>query len=342
MKPLLDRVPPGERRLEWLEVTEMLDGSLLRIPVHVLHGRRDGPTAALVSTLHGAEWHTIDVLAEVHRRLDPGRLHGNVLILPVANPPAFGSLTRDTPGASDVADLNRVFPGGKGWTSLQMAKAITESVLAVSNFLVDLHSGPWGAAMENVGFAVDHSNPEVVERGREMALAYGVYTVREMLTVTAFPGPRSIAGYAGEVLGIPSLGVCVGGSGFDQAYEERWLDLNVRGILSVLRQVGICPEAEDRHLPEYLFSRGRGFIVNPQRSGLLEPLVSASQMNRQLPGGTLLARVLNPYTFEVSEELTLPNDGVLFGVPRHYPVRPGEWAYFAMDLSDPTTRVVRI
>jgi hypothetical protein len=54
--------------------------------------------------------------------------------------------------------------------------------------------------------------------------------------------------------------------------------------------------------------------------------------------GELLARIVSPHTFEVTEELRSPSDGLLFGVATLHPVWPGDWAYFVADTTDPRTQ----
>lgn len=323
-----------------LAVTETLDGVQLNIPVHVIHGTQPGPCLALISTLHGNEWHSMEVLRQFYNALEPSSLRGTVMVVPVANPSAFETQTRNTQGMSDVGDLNRVFPGSGGWLNYQMARALTEGVLKKADYVIDFHPGSWGSAMQNVGYGGDYSNHSVIERSFEMALAYGVYSIRQTKTVTAFPGPNSLTGYSGEVLGIPGLAISVGGSGFADEFEQRWWDINVKGIFSVMRSLGMYDEAEDRHLGEYLHSAGRGHIVNPQRAGLLLSHVTPDDMGPIIKKGRHLATIVSPYTFEVLEELHMPADGLLFCIPRKHPVEPGSWAFFIADVTDPQTRVI--
>ncbi|MGQ0571009.1 MAG: succinylglutamate desuccinylase, partial [Armatimonadota bacterium] len=55
-------IPAGSAGYVQLPVTTKLDGSVLMIPVHVVCGARSGPRLTLVSTLHGCEWFSIEIL----------------------------------------------------------------------------------------------------------------------------------------------------------------------------------------------------------------------------------------------------------------------------------------
>jgi len=72
--------------LRTIAVTTRLDGSELRIPVHEVKGTRDGPTLTLVSTQHGAEWFSVEIVRRVIAGLTPAALRGRVVGIPVANP----------------------------------------------------------------------------------------------------------------------------------------------------------------------------------------------------------------------------------------------------------------
>jgi predicted deacylase len=327
------------RDFHWLDVTTRLDGTVLRIPLHVITGSERGPTLTLTSTLHGGEWLSIEVFRRLVQELDPGVMRGKLLVIPVANPHAFQNLTRNTPDESDEADLNRSFPGGDTWLTLQIAREITGQVLSQTNYLIDFHLGPWGSALADVNYGQDIPDEETRGKAATMARAFGFPCIRRLNLVTGFPGPRSIAAYAAVKLGIPAVGTGIGGSGFDPGLEERWIETSVTGIRNVMMHLGMLDGTPDIPSP-YLTFQGRGHRVAPSVGGYLHPIVSPDSLLKEVHKGEMLARVMSPYTFEELEVLRSPVNGVLFGVARPYPVQPGDWAYFVADLDDPETRWV--
>jgi predicted deacylase len=331
---------PGTRSIVRVPVTTRLDGSELQIPVHVVRGREDGPTLTLISGTHGGEWFSIEVIRRVVEQTDPGELRGTILAIPVANPVALEHFSRMTPDESDEPDMNRVWPGGTTWVAEQMAGALSREVIQQSDYLIDYHPGPWGACLATIGYPQDVPDPAVAQRSLELAVAFGYPSIRALKVMGAFPGPRSIAGYAGSKLGVPNLGSCLGGSGFAPEVEEGWVTANVRGVFNVMRHVGMLTgELEGR--PERFFHfESRGVRVVPTRAGMLQPTVGPEALLTEVTRGTVLGRVVSPYTFEVIEELVTPIDGVLFGVGRAYPVRPGDWAFFVSEVDNRGSRWV--
>jgi predicted deacylase len=328
---------PGTKQVVGIPVTTDLDGTQIMLYVHVITGSEPGPVLGLLSTLHGSEFLTIEMVRRVVTGLDPSTLRGTVLAVPVGNPVAFQMLTRPTPDQSDAPDLNRVFPGGGTWIAEQLAKSITESVLNNADYLMDFHWGLWGVFMGAVSYGIDFPE-EVVEKSRELAFAFGYPCIKAGKVASSFPGPGSARGYAGVALKIPSIGVDVGGVGFDKAHEEAWLKANVDGIRNVMIHTGMLEGKME--LPErYLLWESR-WRVNPSVGGYLLPEISPYDLLPEVKEGELLGKVVSPYTFEVLEELRSPGAGIVFYTARDYPVRPGDWAYGVIDVNHAKTKWV--
>ena len=328
---------PGTKEVVALPVTTDLDGTTITVYVHVISGQEAGPSLALLSALHGSEFLTIEMTRRLVASLEPSRMKGTVLAVPVGNPVALQMLTRNTPDESDAPDLNRVFPGQHTWIAEQLAGVITESVLKNADYVIDFHMGLWGSVMASVACGTDFDE-EIVDESLELAYAFGYPSIQSSKLATSFPGPRSACGYAGAVLKIPNLIAGIGGAGFDKELEESWLKTNVDGIRNVMKHVGMLPGVLD--LPEKYLVWEKRWRVNPSVGGYLLPEVTAADLMSEVASGQLLGRVVSPYTFEVLEELRAPGDGILFFAAREYPVRPGDWAFGVIEADDEMTRWV--
>ncbi|MGQ0568844.1 MAG: succinylglutamate desuccinylase/aspartoacylase family protein [Armatimonadota bacterium] len=330
-------VPHGQRSQVRVPVLTDLDGSEIALHIHAVVGARPGPVLAMHAALHGSEWQSAEIIRRVLEGLDPMEMAGAVLAVPVGNPVALASLTRNVRDESDSSDLNRAFGNEQNWLVYQLARALATHLLAHASALMDFHCGLWGAAMGSVTCGRDFKDPSVSERGFLMARAFGLPHVRRADLATRFPGPKSAVGYAGQALGIPGIISEVGGAGFDPQLEEAWLQTNVRGVRGVLQQLGILPGRPP--MPDRVMVFERVQRVNPSIGGMLEPFFPPDGiMTREVQAGELLGRVWSPYTFDVVEELRAPIRGLVDMVARPYPVRPGDWAYLMVDLNHSGTR----
>jgi predicted deacylase len=332
-------VAPGTRQAVPIEVTTGLNGAPLRLWVHVLRGRGDGPTLALLSTLHGGEWFSIPVLRELVASTDLDRLNGTILAVPVANPPALTYQTRSIPDESDSPDLNRIFPGTHTWTSDQIIATLVREVLTDASVLLDFHMGPWGSAFRDILIGADFE-PSVSDESERLALAFGSPVIRRANVASGFPGPRSAIGYAGSVLGIPALGVEVGGVGFGPRLEGEWKRQTLEGIQRVMHAIGMLDGDPPVAAPARQLIYRTSHRVNPRVGGMLRSRYGGEALGAEVEAGSLLGEVVSPYTFGVLEELRAPADGLLFYTARDYPVHPGDWAFGIADTDDASARWV--
>jgi uncharacterized protein len=330
-------VPRGEYRVVRVPVLTDLDSCEIALYVHAVVGREPGPVLAMHTALHGSEWQTSEITRRVIETLDPAEMRGALLAVPVGNPIALSSRTRNLRDESDSPDLNRSFGGEQTWLADQLAAALVEHLISKADALIDFHCGLWGSAMGSVTCGKDFSDPGVSARSFELARTYGHPFIRRADIVTRFPGPKSAVGYASERLGIPSMIAEIGGAGFDPELEERWYASNVRGVRGLLQHLGILEGQPP--IPERTLLVERAVRVNPRNGGMIEPIFDAADMmTNEVQAGELLGRVWSPYTFDVVEELRAPFRGLVDMAPRLYPARPGDWAYLVVDLEHPGTR----
>jgi predicted deacylase len=327
------RVEPGSRTAVRVPVLTGLNGAELGLWVHAVHGQEAGPVVALLSTLHGGEWFSISALRQLVQETEPATLRGTLLAVPVANPPALVLQTRNMPDESDSPDMNRIFPGPLTWTSDQLIATITREVLAHASVVLDFHVGPWGSAFQDILVGGDLPKPGLSDESERLALAFGSPIVRRANVVSGFPGPRSSIGYVGTVLGIPALGVEVGGAGFGPSLEDVWLRQTVEGVRALMGTLGMIDGAPDPR-PRRQLVYGKSHRVNPSRGGFLRSRFGGAALAQPVARDTLLGEVISPYTFEVLEELRAPVNGLLFYVARDYPVHPGDWAYGVADTDE--------
>src|SRR3990170_4282155 len=164
-------VARGTRAFVQVPVARLLSGQQLTLPFHVLAGASPGPTLGITAAIHGVEYPPIRVIRDIFNSTDPQELSGTILAIPVANPVAFARFSRITPERDvDIANLNRVFPGGvsgqehgadrvpgdRGLTE-RMADAIVANFFPHINALVDFHCTQEPRALRVV---LQRKNPE--------------------------------------------------------------------------------------------------------------------------------------------------------------------------------------
>lgn len=118
-----------------------VEGTELRVPHVLLCGQQPGSTVLISAGIHNAEYVGIQAAIELSNELDVSELHGNVIILPLANRSGFENRTMSMV-YEDGKNLNRVFPGNRdGSEADRLAHMLFEIFIRNVDAYIDLHSG---------------------------------------------------------------------------------------------------------------------------------------------------------------------------------------------------------
>ena len=299
--------------VERIPVTRLSNGHDVELVVHVIRGPKDGPKLAMFGGIHGDEPLGTEAVRRVLEQIDPDQIAGTIVAVPVANPYAFKAGKRVTP--VDGLNLNRIFPGDSEGSLTEQLAAALAGILddGVTNF-IDYHSG---GNMACVDYSYVH------EAGAEMSRAYGCQILYDHESYVG-----SATDYALE-RGIRSMVSELGGGLHDTEY---FLGKAVSGTSNVLRAIGMCegevsPAREDQVVVTTLT------VVRPRVGGLLQAEVGADRLGDIVPAGTVLGRIVDPYTFEEVQVLRAPYDPTYLVLSRCpvTPVSPGDYGFMVAD-----------
>ena len=304
---------PSGKSLERIPVTRLANGHDLDLIVHVIRGSTDGPKLAMFGGIHGDEPLGTEAVRRVLERIDPEQIAGTIVAVPVANPYAFEAGKRVTP--TDGLNLNRIFPGdSEGSLTEQLAAALAGILDDGCTHFIDYHSGGNLAC-------VDYSY--VHEAGAEMSRAYGCQVLYDHESYVG-----SATDYALEH-GIRSMVSELGGG---LQNTEYFLDKAVTGSFNVLRAIGMLEGEVERPREEQVIVTTLT-VVRPRVGGLLQAEVGANRLGDILPAGTVLGRIVDPYTFDELQVLRAPYDPTYLVLSRSpvTPVSPGDYGFMVAD-----------
>ena len=132
-------VAAGRRHELSLPISQLVTGADVTLPVHVLHGREDGPTVWVSAAIHGDEVAGVEIVRRVLERLQPKNLRGTLLAVPIVN--VLGVMAGDR-YLPDRRDLNRSFPGSaRGSLASRIAHLMMTEVIGRCTVGIDLHTG---------------------------------------------------------------------------------------------------------------------------------------------------------------------------------------------------------
>lgn len=271
----------------------------LEIPYFDIRGRRSGPRLTVLAGVHGTEYTSIAAVREFVRELDPATVSGRVLAVPVVNVPAFWARSPFVV-PDDGKNLNRSFPGkAEGTLAEVLAHRVFGTLIAGSDYLVDLHAGDLPEALEP--FTIFEESP-VEAASRELAVAYGAgHIVRQSAAARTVAGSTCAA--AADA-GIPSI---VAESGQNGLLDRAAVDRHLAGLRNIGRSIGVLDGAP--WPPRPAREHDGWHWLRTDRAGWWQPAAGTGQAVR---AGELLGTVADVWG-EVFAKVRAPEDGtVLF------------------------------
>jgi hypothetical protein len=304
---------PGEKVSGDLVVPDGPDRGA-RIPVSVANGARPGPVLALFAGTHGYEYTSILALPRVLARLDPARMSGAVVLVHMANPPAF--YDRRTYYNEDGKNLNRVYPGkADGTQTERIAFALTTEVIARATHVIDMHCGDGNESLRPYSYWQISGNPAVDSPAREMALAFGLDHIVLDRERPKDPARSMYTSNTAVLRGKPAITVESGGMGLT---DEASVRAQEAGALSVVAHLGIMEAPSVRvERPVWI---DRSEVLRAPVTGVWYPAVEKMQ---SVAEGTLLGTVRDPFG-KVLREVRAPFAGEVLYVVGTPPVTEGE------------------
>lgn len=306
-------VGPGELKFGRLLAGQWRGGEPAWIPVMVMRGAQMGPRLWIDTAIHGNEVVGIEVIRRLMREeVDPQRLRGTIVAVPVVNPFAFHVGRRGNPllyDTLDTADVHAAFPGDPQGTLNDRLAHRVFSECVKCDYVVNIHTNTYPAVPFS-GVATCE-NQAVLDASVAMAEAFGL-PVTEMRVGAGAPiMPAGWPILATLRAGKPTFIIELQHTGYMQ---ESSVHLGVLGFKNVLRHLRML-DGEIVPLPGLKVPPGRygrRFVMS-NAGGLAHFCVDAGDW---VDRGALMLTIRDVYG-DVVEEVRAPEQGyirsVLFG-----------------------------
>lgn len=307
-------VAPGEVKSGYLFVPEK-QGIKSFIPITVINGSQPGKVLALVAGVHGYEYPPILALYRLKRMIDPRSLSGTVIMVHIANIPAFQKrIIYYNP--HDWKNLNRVFPGTPEGTLCQrIAYVLTEEVVKKCDSLIDLHCGDGNEALIPYSYWMMSGDEKTNEVSKKMVLAFGI---KHIIIDDTRTQDITASKYLGNTAILHKKPAITTESGYLGRTDEEDIVRNIHGILSVMKLFKMR-EGEPEFVTDPVWI-DRYEVVYSKKDGLFYPL---TKMGYYVTQGEKVGYITD-YLGNKVEELRAPFSGILLYIINTPPISNGE------------------
>lgn len=316
------QIPPGTRQTIDIPLSLLSNYTPMTLPVHVVHGRREGPTLFVSAAIHGDEILGVEIIRRLATSPSIRRLGGTLLMIPIVNAYGFISHTRQLP---DRRDLNRSFPGSpQGSLAGQLAHVFMTEIVQRSNFGIDLHTG--ALHRSNLPqIRADLAKPGI----KEMARAFGAPVV---LHSNLRDG--SLRQAAQEV----DVDILVYEAGEALRFDEFAIRVGLKGVLAVMQHLGMI--AAKRPIPvrtKPVFSNESSWLRAPA-GGILRTLKGLGAAIEQ---GQVIGLMSDPFG-QQEVEIVAKLTGIIIGRTNLPVVNQGDALFHIARVVDPEKAMDRV
>ena len=316
-------VKSGSKGYGHIEVART-QGQCIIIPLIVLCGAEDGPTLVVEAAMHGGEITGSIAVNMLTETLDPKKMKGTFIGIPVVNVPAFEARMRWNPW--DKTDLAMTLPNPKreGTVSERTGYLIVNEIIPRADYFIDMHTGPapgyllgnlppapgeyiiqLGLGQADFSYQQPEIDPEVIRKSKEMLLAWGTTENIWWRMMWGFTLPHNIA----ATKGIPAI--C----------SECGVEDNIKGLTNMMKYIGMLEGKPEPQVKTAILYEASA-IWNWDYTGLWVPKVNYRD---QVVKGDILGEVLHPYTGKKIGCITASTDGVILAELNPASVKPGGW-----------------
>lgn len=308
-------VMPGEMKRGGIPIGGDMYNRQRQVPIIVYRGIEDGPILWLNGATHGDEPEGPFSIFMTLAQLDPKKMRGTVVAVPVMNVQAFTAGMRGDPLDTFSHDMNRLYPGKvDGYPTERVAYAHWQAMKDHCDLQIAIHSGGEHSYLAHMIFASD--NPPSLE----LAAAMGPNWTLVFRSGTGGGNPSSQIGGLGK----GGVTVELGGNcrTLTGDFHNIAADLS-QGYLNVMRHYGII-DGRAHYAPAWRM--GYQIALLAPATGMFVGVADLS-FETELEAGTLIGQIYDLYG-DVIAEVRAPRKGVIFGLRSRPSVLEGQWCCF--------------
>ncbi len=321
---------PGEKAFGYLQSSKTISGIPIHIPINIVRGAEDGPVLLASSAVHGAEAIGTFALGQILREIDPKDLKGTLIAVPVANTSAFEFTSRRTYWDGENLNRNADDASLEGSPTAQLAWMYINELVTKADAVIDMHSGGGEGLVWYTIYPGEHGEPEVIEKSKQMALAFGLKQIFRKRPKRWGGGLKDAA----VDMGVPSITPEVGGGSAWYEYNEEkenyhfvgndQIQVCVRGIKNVMILLGMLEgKIETESDVAEIYDAGDEEIWSGTQAGIF---IRDFQWGDHLEEGDVFATVYDPLTGEKTGEILCPNSGIVLNTGLTWPTA-GQWKW---------------
>lgn len=305
---------PGEQRKIELPVAKLYTDANVSLPVHIIRGKKPGPTIFISAAVHGDELNGIEIIRRMISQKKLAISKGTVIAVPMVNVYGVVNQSRYMP---DRRDLNRCFPGSaKGSLAGRVAHIFLNEIVKHCDYGIDLHTG-----------AIHRSNlPQI----RANMLDEETKTLAQVFGVPVVLNSNLVDGSLREAAVKNETKVLLYEAGEALRFDEFSIRAGIKGIQNILRHLGMMRKTSTKKKVFEPFIANSSQWLRANASGIFHSKVD---LGDQINKGDILAEIGSPYG-DIIDVVKASRSGILIGKQNIPLVQEGEAMFHVAFFSE--------
>jgi hypothetical protein len=289
----LNKIEAGTISKNWLFLMSDFIGRPISVPVLVAKGKEPGPTLTVIALLHGNELNGLSVVQHLFDEIDPTKIKGNIIGVPVLNIPGF---LRKKRRIDSNHDLNSIMPGKKNGNFAEIyAHQIIEKIIKKSDYVIDLHTARVGTR-NTYYIRANMSNDSV----KNMAI-----TNNPRIILDHAPSSTTLRGVC-ESLNIPCICAELGDP---LKFQESIIQNSTTGIINFMKSIKMIKGTIKKSNNNSIICKD-SFRITLDESGIVQMLVT---LGSKIKKDTKVA-ILKDIFGNIIKEYYSPKAGIVIGL----------------------------
>lgn len=306
-------VKEGTRKNGLLEVAPLPDGNTFGIPMIIINGTKPGQVLCINSGTHGDEPEGTLAITDLANEIDPKKLTGTLVLIPVLNVHAFmGKASLDVSGLRenplDWKNLSRTFPGNPSGTMTErLADAVVSKILPKIDYAIDCHSGGTRGTSQLISGYSNVEKEKLRKKSLEIAKAFPSKTLWRIPPWGKF----------GTCCAEKDIPVCVVETTGQGRADESDIDVLIKGFRNVMINLGMI-KGELASVPADRKCIDSETYLYAEYTGILRAKVKTGELIKK----DQLLGVIQDFYGNLKQEIKSPLTGITTGVR----TKPMVWA----------------
>ncbi len=284
------------------------------LPIKIINGIDEGPCVLVFGMVDGDEYNSIEIINNLLDNIDPKKLTGTIVAIPVLNIYGLTHYPQKLPYGKHLEDS---FPGDENGSFMERyAYNITENLIKKADYSIQIKTGSINhQTLPQVHCNTDDEDTMKVARAFQAPVITGVSVNTSSI--------RKIH----QSLDIPFI--CYEG-GEAVRFDNEAINIGIEGVRNILKKLDMLRGENFEQMVKPIISEDTEWTIS-DTSGILKTEI---EIGTRVKEGEKVGQIVDPFGNAEKVQLVSPIDGVILGINNFPLIKEGDRVFKVASFHD--------